>query len=95
MNIDLLDRVFNPENSKKSTSLLQSALSHSKASFQDNWNELLESNVLPSRGWSDAAIQAFLLELSAMDANNFDNSVGMGEREGRIHNKVVRNRHFG
>ena len=95
MNIDLLEKVFNPENSKKSTSLLQSALSHSKASFQDNWNELLESNVLPSRGWSDAAIRAFLLELSAMDANNFDNSVGMGEREGRIYNEVVRNRHFG
>ena len=82
---------FNPSGSF----LIKSALNQAKSSFTLKWNELLRERRLPAEGWSDAAIEAFLLELSALDANNFEGVVGMGEREGRIANNLIKRRHFG
>ena len=97
MNFDLLNKVYKSKQDSKlssSSSLLQAASSHSKSSFHQKWNELLDSNSLPSRAWSNAAIEAFLLELSEMDANNFEDTTGVGEREGRICNDIIKRRHF-
>ncbi|VDP93093.1 unnamed protein product [Echinostoma caproni] len=41
-------------------------------------------------GFSEADIEAFFLQLSSMDSNNWDNSVGVGEREGRVLLDLVR-----
>lgn len=76
-------------------SSLSSAINQSKASTSSKWNELLSSQRLPVEGWSDAAIEAFLLELSALDGNNFEGVVGLGEREGRVFNSLIKRRQFG
>ena len=83
------------ENLFSTKSLLQSSLQQCISSIHAPRQELIKSQTLPLEGWSEAAIEAFLLELSAMDANNFEGVVGMGEREGRISSGIVRRRHFG
>lgn len=96
MDEELIERFYTSFNSQSSaSSLLQSALNQQKASNQSKWNELLQNQSLPEEGWCDASIEAFLLKLSGMDANNFAGAIRMGEREGRIANAMVSRRHFG
>lgn len=92
MNDELIDSF---ENLFTSKSLLKTSLNHCISSIHSPRHALLKSQTLPLEGWSEAAIEAFLLELAAMDANNFEGVVGMGEREGRIASNLVRRRHFG
>lgn len=94
MNDELIENFYLSLNPKGS-SLIRSALIQKKSSFTTKWNELLESRRLPCEGWSDACIEGFLLEMAAMDTNNFEGVVGMGEREGRVHNNLIKTRHFG
>lgn len=82
---------FNPN----SAALIKSALSHSHGSIRSKWIELFQNQNLPEEGWSDTAIEGFLGEIGAMDGNNFEGVVGMGEREGRITSELVERRHFG
>lgn len=90
---DLIEQFYNTFNCHStSAALLKSALSHS---FRPKWSELLKNQSLPEVGWSDTAIEGFLGELAAMDANNFEGVVGMGEREGRIASNLIKKRHFG
>lgn len=56
---------------------------------------LLSQRCLPVEGWPDAAIVAFLGELSAMDSNNYTGAVGAGEREARVFSRLVAARHWG
>ena len=56
---------------------------------------LLTQRALPAEGWDEAAVEALLLDLSAMDSNNFAGAVGAGEREARVFSALVRRRHFG
>jgi O-phospho-L-seryl-tRNASec:L-selenocysteinyl-tRNA synthase len=69
---------------------------------------LLAQRRLPAAGWPHAAIEHFLLQLAAMDSNNFPGTapvcaqlitsaanVGVGEREGRVFSELVRRRHYG
>jgi len=56
---------------------------------------LLAHRKLPAEGWSDHDIRIFLEELAASDANNALGNVGAGEREGRVLNRLVYDRHFG
>ena len=90
---ELIEQFYNSFNS--SSSLLKSALSHSNGSIRSKWTELLQKQSLPEIGWSDTAIEGFLGEIAAMDANNFEDVVGMGEREGRIASNIVKRRNFG
>jgi O-phospho-L-seryl-tRNASec:L-selenocysteinyl-tRNA synthase len=56
---------------------------------------LLSHRRIPQEPWSDANIEALLLELSAMDSNNFEGSVGLGEREARIASPLLKKYHLG
>jgi len=56
---------------------------------------LLSSRSLPNDPWDPESIELFLRELSVMDSNNFQNRVGVGEREARVYSSLVRSRHFG
>lgn len=58
-------------------------------------SNLLTQRRLPDEGWDDASIKMFLDELASFDTNNFFGNVGVGEREGRVISKLVRERHFG
>ena len=75
--------------------LIKSALSQSHSSIRARWIELLKCQCLPETGWCDTAIEGFLGEIGAMDGNNFEGVVGMGEREGRVLSELVKKRHFG
>jgi len=55
---------------------------------------ILSEKKLPVDGWSDLSIEMTLLQLSAMDCNNFLSNVGVGEREGRIFSDLVARRNF-
>lgn len=57
-------------------------------------NQLLEKAKWPTDGWDEATIEMFLQTLSAMDSNNFLNSVSAGEREARIISSIVSRRHM-
>ena len=78
-----------------SDSIIQSSLNQSRKRFESARADILKNQRLPETGWSDACIEAFLLELSGMDGNNFVGTVGLGEREGRIYSNLVKNRHYG
>ena len=56
---------------------------------------LLSHRRIPDVGWSEPDIESLLHELAEMDSNNFEGSVGLGEREGRVVSGIVRRRHFG
>jgi O-phospho-L-seryl-tRNASec:L-selenocysteinyl-tRNA synthase len=43
-------------------------------------------------GWSELEIEETLMELAAMDSNNFPSNSGVGEREARIYSGIVRRR---
>ena len=55
---------------------------------------LLSQRRMPRDGWDDDTIQIVLRDISAMDSNNFVDNVGVGEREGRIYSRLVRDRYF-
>ena len=57
--------------------------------------ELVDQRRLPAKGWSDDAVEKLLRDCAAMDSNNFEENVGVGEREARVLSGVVRRRHFG
>ena len=57
--------------------------------------ELVDQRRLPAKGWSDDAVEKLLRDCAAMDSNNFEENVGVGEREARVFSGVVRRRHFG
>lgn len=50
---------------------------------------------LPNTGLDDYQIKDILGRLSAMDSNNNPDSIGVGEREGRIYSRLVAQRHCG
>lgn len=77
------------------SSLLKNSLNRVKSSIYSKWNDLLTEQRLPREGWNDTAIEGFLSELAGMDSNNFEGIVGMGEREGRISNVLIKKRNFG
>ncbi|EKX34049.1 hypothetical protein GUITHDRAFT_147508 [Guillardia theta CCMP2712] len=56
---------------------------------------LLSQRRMPEDGWDDQQIVFFLQNLSAMDSNNFVDNIGVGEREGRIFNRLVSERYYG
>jgi len=56
---------------------------------------LLSHRRLPQEGWTDHDIRIFLEELASLDSNNARGNVGAGEREGRILNRLVFDRHYG
>ena len=49
---------------------------------------------IPDDKFSDDVIEGIVKDLSAMDSNNFQGNVGVGEREGRVYSSVVARRHF-
>ncbi|KAI8926258.1 sec tRNA synthase [Entophlyctis helioformis] len=55
---------------------------------------VLSQRRMPETGWTDEEIQAVLAELASMDSNNYQGSVGVGEREGRIFSSLVAARHL-
>lgn len=57
---------------------------------------LIEKCKIPEHSWEDESIELLLDHLSLMDSNNFSDSCGLGEREGRVFSKLVsrRNYHF-
>ena len=56
--------------------------------------KLLSQRSLPDDAWDDITIEHFLSELALMDSNNFKDSVGFGEREGRVFSNLVSTRHY-
>eukprot|EP01095_Lingulamoeba_sp_RSL-Kostka_P008900 TRINITY_DN3032_c1_g1_i3.p1 TRINITY_DN3032_c1_g1~~TRINITY_DN3032_c1_g1_i3.p1 ORF type:complete len:118 (-),score=38.36 TRINITY_DN3032_c1_g1_i3:121-453(-) len=67
----------------------------SKNQLQKQVTTLLSQRKLPEIGWNDYMIEYLLNELSQMDSNNFQNNVGLGEREGRVYQQsIVAKRHF-
>ena len=56
---------------------------------------LLSHRRLPQEPWACACIESLLLDLAAMDSNNFSGAVGLGEREGRVYSSIVQRMHFG
>eukprot|EP00922_Rhytidocystis_sp_ex-Travisia-forbesii_P034842 GHVS01051759.1.p1 GENE.GHVS01051759.1~~GHVS01051759.1.p1 ORF type:complete len:411 (-),score=71.32 GHVS01051759.1:150-1382(-) len=54
---------------------------------------VLHSRRMPEEGLDELTIEAFLTELSAADSNNRVACVGVGEREGRVHSRLVRAQH--
>ena len=64
-------------------------------SFDNLVTVLLSQRNLPDEGWSDGDIERLLLQLSAMDSNNFPGQASVGEREARVFSKLVYRRHFG
>ncbi|KAF7233751.1 hypothetical protein EG68_10546 [Paragonimus skrjabini miyazakii] len=56
---------------------------------------ILKTGNLPEYGFSESDIEALFLQLGTLDSNNWDHSVGVGEREGRVLLDLVRRRHFG
>ena len=56
---------------------------------------LLAHRRLPLIGWDEPTLEWFLAQCSFMDSNNFGESVGVGEREGRVAAPLVRRRNFG
>jgi O-phospho-L-seryl-tRNASec:L-selenocysteinyl-tRNA synthase len=56
--------------------------------------KLLSQRSLPDVAWDDITIEHFLSELALMDSNNFKDSVGFGEREGRVYSNLVSQRHY-
>ena len=49
---------------------------------------------IPEKGWPEARIEHLLSTLAFMDSNNFSESCGLGEREGRVYSSLVARRHY-
>ena len=63
--------------------------------FENNVTNLLSQRKMPEDGWTDGDIERFLLQISAMDSNNFPGQASVGEREARVFSPLVYRRHFG
>jgi O-phospho-L-seryl-tRNASec:L-selenocysteinyl-tRNA synthase len=57
-----------------------------------NW--LLTHKRIPEDPWPSNLIEHLLYEISLMDSNNYINTAGVGEREGRVFSEIVSKRHF-
>eukprot|EP01068_Selenidium_serpulae_P019775 Selendium_serpulae@DN7230_c0_g1_i1.p2 len=57
-------------------------------------NNLLNHRRLPPEGLSEAYVEHILSIISAMDCNNSEGNMGVGEREGRVWSPMVRRRNF-
>ncbi|CAL8069586.1 unnamed protein product [Calicophoron daubneyi] len=64
------------------------------AKFGKKFATVLSEGRLPVNGFAESEIEVLLLQLSSMDSNNWENSVGVGEREGRVLLDLVRRRHY-
>ncbi|TPP63611.1 O-phospho-L-seryl-tRNASec:L-selenocysteinyl-tRNA synthase [Fasciola gigantica] len=64
-------------------------------SVRKTFERVLKEGRLPEQGFPESNIEAFFLQLSSMDSNNWEDSVGVGEREGRVLLNLIRRRHFG
>ena len=64
------------------------------AGLQARVRQLLEQGKLPDQGWTDREVELVLAQLAAMDSNNFPGNCGVGEREGRVYSRLVRNRNY-
>jgi O-phospho-L-seryl-tRNASec:L-selenocysteinyl-tRNA synthase len=78
---------FVPEN------YLQQA-EQSQTAQQNEIRILIEKCKIPEYGWSESRIEFLLKHLSLMDSNNYSDSCGLGEREGRVFSNLVSMRHF-
>ena len=47
---------------------------------------------MPEGGWDQLSIWMFLNQIALMDSNNFIDTCGVGEREGRIFSSLVQER---
>ncbi|KNH08029.1 O-phosphoseryl-tRNA selenium transferase [Perkinsela sp. CCAP 1560/4] len=63
--------------------------------FEKEIRILLSQYKLPERGWRDEEIDYFLAQMSLLDTNNHRGNLGVGEREGRVHNAIIRRHCFG
>ena len=54
--------------------------------------EMINHRQIPKEPWEHITIKIFLAQIAAMDSNNFKDSCGVGEREGRIFSNFVRER---
>lgn len=61
---------------------------------QKLFQTLLSQRCMPEKGWDNVSIQAFIDQMSQMDCNNQLDTVGVGEREGRVFSSLVASRHF-
>uniref|UniRef100_A0A1A9VEI1 O-phosphoseryl-tRNA(Sec) selenium transferase n=1 Tax=Glossina austeni TaxID=7395 RepID=A0A1A9VEI1_GLOAU len=57
--------------------------------------ELLEKRKLPDVGWTEELIEYVIQQLAALDNNNFEHKIGLGEREARMASKLVIRRNYG
>ena len=55
---------------------------------------LLSERRLPEAGWEEANISLLVRAAALMDSNNFEDNVGVGEREARVVCPLVAQRHF-
>ena len=84
---------MNSDNIKAAQSIVPFVRETGICRFEKNVSTLLSCRKLPDDGWSDPDIEMFMLQLSQLDSNSF--AVGVGEREGRIFSRLVRDRCFG
>lgn len=61
---------------------------------QRRFQTLLSQRCMPEEGWDDLSICIFLDQLSQMDCNNQLETIGVGEREGRVFSKLVSERNY-
>lgn len=85
-NLNILEKLLPPSYAKQ-------ALEASNAR-ENKIKWLLTQQRLPEQGWDDLTIELFLNKMSSMDSNNFPNSIGVGEREGRFASDLVAKRHY-
>ena len=63
--------------------------------YQRAAKRLLETYQWPEEGWPTSWILHFMQEFSRLDSNNAAQSIGVGEREGRVLSSLVSMRNFG
>eukprot|EP00917_Polyrhabdina_sp_WS-2016_P011337 GHVP01025011.1.p1 GENE.GHVP01025011.1~~GHVP01025011.1.p1 ORF type:complete len:470 (+),score=83.11 GHVP01025011.1:1176-2585(+) len=66
-----------------------------KSRRQNILNRILTERRLPDKGLDDLSLRMMLDYFAASDSNNISNSIGVGEREGRVFSPLVQNRYFG
>ncbi len=80
---------MNSENLKLAGQLIKKSYidqgQDSLQSRQNLYKVLLTQRNMPDVGWDDLTIEHFLNSLALMDTNNFQNKIGVGERESRIY----------
>ena len=85
-NLKLAEKLINPGY----VEIGQEALN----SFSGKIRCILAQRRLPDQGLEDREIEHLILQLSAMDTNNFEGKIGVGEREGRIYSQLVLETNF-